>query len=42
MTRAFYEVYQMAESRQVHNRLAAYLVAVKRVAEAVVLRGWLR
>jgi glutamate dehydrogenase (NAD(P)+) len=42
MTRAFYEVYQMAQSRQVHNRLAAYLVAVKRVAEAVVLRGWIR
>jgi glutamate dehydrogenase (NAD(P)+) len=42
MTRAFYEVHQMAQSRQVHNRLAAYLVAVKRVAEAVVLRGWIR
>jgi len=24
----------------VHNRLAAYLVAVARVAEAVKLRGW--
>jgi len=42
MTRAFYEVHEMAQSRQVHNRLAAYLVAVKRVAEAVVLRGWIR
>jgi glutamate dehydrogenase (NAD(P)+) len=42
MTRAFFEVHQMAQARQVHNRLAAYLVAVKRVAEAVVLRGWIR
>ncbi len=42
MTRAFYEVHQMAQARQVHNRLAAYLVAVKRVAEAVALRGWIR
>jgi glutamate dehydrogenase/leucine dehydrogenase len=24
----------------VHNRLAAYLVAVERVAEAAKLRGW--
>jgi glutamate dehydrogenase (NAD(P)+) len=42
MTRAFHEVHEMAQDRKVHNRLAAYLVAVKRVAEAVVLRGWLR
>ncbi len=40
MTRAFYQVHEMAQAQQVHNRLAAYLVAVKRVAEAVVLRGW--
>ena len=26
--------------KQVHNRLAAYLVAVDRVAEAAKLRGW--
>jgi glutamate dehydrogenase (NAD(P)+) len=42
MTKAFDEVYRMAQTQQVHNRLAAYLVAVKRVAEAVVLRGWIR
>lgn len=42
MTRAFHQVHEMAQKRQVHNRLAAYLVAVKRVAEAVVLRGWIR
>jgi len=35
-------VHRMAQSRKVHNRLAAYLVAVARVAEAVVTRGWVR
>jgi glutamate dehydrogenase (NAD(P)+) len=40
MTTAFWSVHEMAQSRKVHNRLAAYLVAVNRVAEAVRLRGW--
>lgn len=40
MTRAFWTVHEMAQQRKVHNRLAAYLVAVRRVAEAVRLRGW--
>ncbi len=40
MTKAFYDVYEMAQERRVHNRLAAYLVAVSRVAEAMKLRGW--
>ena len=40
MTRAFYEVHQTAQARQVHNRLAAYLVSVERVAKAMKLRGW--
>jgi glutamate dehydrogenase (NAD(P)+) len=40
MTTAFQAVHQMAEAKKVHNRLAAYLVAVARVAEAVRLRGW--
>ena len=42
MTRAFNQVQRMAEEHRVHNRLAAYLVAVRRVAEAVALRGWIR
>lgn len=41
MTRAFHDVHEMAQARQVHNRLAAYLVAVRRVAEAVATRGWI-
>ncbi len=40
MTKAFYDVHAMAQERKVHNRLAAYLVAVSRVAEAMKLRGW--
>jgi glutamate dehydrogenase (NAD(P)+) len=40
MTTAFWNVHNMAQEKQVHNRLAAYLVAVSRVAEAVRLRGW--
>jgi glutamate dehydrogenase (NAD(P)+) len=40
MTSAFWAVHNMAQQHNVHNRLAAYLVAVNRVAEAVRLRGW--
>jgi glutamate dehydrogenase (NAD(P)+) len=40
MTAAFHAVHRAAQQHQVHNRLAAYLVAVSRVAEAVQLRGW--
>lgn len=42
MTTAFQAVHEMAQKRKVHNRLAAYLVAVQRVAEAVALRGWVK
>jgi glutamate dehydrogenase (NAD(P)+) len=40
MTAAFHAVHEMGRSKKVHNRLAAYLVAVARVAEAAKLRGW--
>ena len=40
MTAAFHEVHSAAQENKVHNRLAAYLVAVNRVAEVVRLRGW--
>jgi glutamate dehydrogenase (NAD(P)+) len=40
MTAAFHAVHKMAQVKKVHNRLAAYLVAVERVAEAAKLRGW--
>ncbi|MCC7293807.1 MAG: Glu/Leu/Phe/Val dehydrogenase [Phycisphaerales bacterium] len=40
MTDAFKAVYDMHKSNNVHMRLAAYMVAVSRVAEACKLRGW--
>jgi glutamate dehydrogenase (NAD(P)+) len=40
MTAAFHAVHNAAVQHKVHNRLAAYLVAVNRVAEVVKLRGW--
>ncbi len=40
MTKAYYAVQRMAEAKNVNNRVAAYLVAVDRVAQAVRLRGW--
>jgi glutamate dehydrogenase (NAD(P)+) len=40
MTAAYHAVHQAAATHKIHNRLAAYLVAVNRVAEAVRLRGW--
>lgn len=42
MTTAYHAVHEMAQSHKVHNRLGAYLVAVKRVADAVALRGWVK
>lgn len=40
MTDAFKAVYDTAKKNRVHNRLAAYMVSVARVAEACKLRGW--
>ena len=40
MTDAFHAVHNAAQEHNVHNRLAAYLVSVSRVAEAVKTRGW--
>jgi len=40
MTHAFGEVLKMSKDKKVNMRVAAYLVAVKRVADAVKLRGW--
>lgn len=40
MTQAFRAVHTMADEMGVPNRVAAYLVAVNRVAQAARLRGW--
>jgi glutamate dehydrogenase/leucine dehydrogenase len=39
MTRAFAETLGIAEREQVHMRMAAYLLAVERVASATAMRG---
>lgn len=41
MSRAYEAVHSMHQEQEVHMRMAAYLVAVNRVAEAVKLRGWI-
>ncbi|MCP4360842.1 MAG: Glu/Leu/Phe/Val dehydrogenase [Chloroflexi bacterium] len=40
ITIAFQAVHEMSQNKKVDTRVAAYLVAVNRVAEAVRLRGW--
>ena len=41
MTTAFHAVHEMAMKHSCDNRLAAYAVAVARVAQAVTIRGWI-
>lgn len=40
LVNAFNEVYDLSESRRVDMRLAAYIVGIKRTAEASRYRGW--
>lgn len=39
MVRAFHEVYEMAQEQKSHLRTGAYLLSVKRVADAMSVRG---
>jgi glutamate dehydrogenase (NAD(P)+) len=41
MSSSFNEVLQMAESKNVYMRDAAYMVAIQRVVDAMQMRGWL-
>jgi len=41
MTEAFHAVWDTAQREKIHMRLAAYIVSVQRVAQAVRDRGWL-
>ncbi|MFN2129706.1 MAG: Glu/Leu/Phe/Val family dehydrogenase [Anaerolineae bacterium] len=41
MSAAFHAVREVAQRYEIHNRIAAYLIAVARVAEACKLRGWI-
>jgi Glutamate dehydrogenase/leucine dehydrogenase len=40
MSEAFNQCYEMHETKKVNMRLAAYMVAINRIAEAIKLRGW--
>jgi glutamate dehydrogenase/leucine dehydrogenase len=40
MTKAFDEVYEIHVKQKVNMRMAAYMLAVQRVVEAMKLRGW--
>jgi glutamate dehydrogenase (NAD(P)+) len=40
MTKAFHDVYDMHVKHNVNMRMAAYMLSVQRVAEAMKLRGW--
>ncbi|MCX6029574.1 MAG: Glu/Leu/Phe/Val dehydrogenase [Chloroflexi bacterium] len=42
MTRAFRAVHEFAQAQRVPYQLAGCMLAVRRVAEAVTLRGWVR
>ncbi|MFP3872288.1 MAG: Glu/Leu/Phe/Val family dehydrogenase [Candidatus Natronoplasma sp.] len=40
MTDAFYQVWDLAQKRDIRMRDAAYMIAIQRVAEACEARGW--
>jgi glutamate dehydrogenase (NAD(P)+) len=40
MTKAFRAVYDLAKAENLYMRDAAYTIAIKRVANAIKLRGW--
>ena len=40
MIRSFNSIYNTAETRRVDMRLAAYMVGVRKMAEASRVRGW--
>ena len=40
MVKAFNNVYDTAQSRKIDMRLAAYIVGLRKMAEAVRFRGW--
>ena len=40
MIKAFNQIYETAQNRHVDMRLAAYMVGVRKMAEASRFRGW--
>jgi glutamate dehydrogenase len=41
LIKSFQQIYDLAQTRQVDMRLAAYMVGVRRMAEAVQFKGWI-
>ena len=41
LTKAFNDVFEMAQSEKIYMRDAAYMVAIDRVVKAMQLRGWI-
>jgi glutamate dehydrogenase len=41
MVRSFNNIYETAQTRRVDMRLAAYMVGVRKMAEASRFRGWI-
>ena len=39
MVRSYADVHKVAEQRHVHNRTAAYVLAIQRVVDAIKIRG---
>lgn len=42
MTKSFYDVYNMSTEKGIHMRDAAYVIAVQRVYQAMLDRGWVK
>ncbi|MDR7237932.1 Glu/Leu/Phe/Val family dehydrogenase [Neobacillus drentensis] len=40
LTKSFHEIYNLAQTSNVNMRLAAYMVGVRKMAEASLFRGW--
>ena len=40
MTKAFQDVYALAQEKQLYMRDAAYVISINRVVNAVKTRGW--
>lgn len=41
MVKSFNNIYEMANNRRIDMRLAAYMVGVRKMAEASRFRGWI-
>ncbi|MDI5789416.1 hypothetical protein PO124_16290 [Bacillus licheniformis] len=41
MVKSFNNIYEMAHNRRIDMRLAAYMVGVRKMAEASRFRGWI-